>query len=89
MKVTFVDFTEESTSKSVESTFETLIIEIDVRLYQYSCVDSSKWQEMAKNYWHKHENYHSDQLKVQMKCFFLFPNLKEQQKSGRSPFTVS
>ena len=28
-------------------------------------------------------------LKVQMKCFFLFPNLKEQQKSGRSPFTVS
>ena len=26
---------------------------------------------------------------VQMKCFFLFPNLKEQQKSGRSPFTVS
>ena len=28
-------------------------------------------------------------LKVQMKCFFLFPNLKEQQKSGRSPSTVS
>ena len=28
-------------------------------------------------------------LKVQMKCFFLFPNLKEQQKSGRLPFTVS
>ena len=28
-------------------------------------------------------------FKVQMKCFFLFPNLKEQQKSGRSPFTVS
>ena len=28
-------------------------------------------------------------VKVQMKCFFLFPNLKEQQKSGRSPFTVS
>ena len=28
-------------------------------------------------------------LKVQMKWFFLFPNLKEQQKSGRSPFTVS
>ena len=28
-------------------------------------------------------------LKVQMKCFFLFPNLKEQLKSGRSPFTVS
>ena len=27
-------------------------------------------------------------LKVQMKCFFLFPNLKEQQKSGRLPFTV-
>ena len=62
MKVTFVDFTEESTSKSVESTFQTLITEIDVRLHQYSCVDSSKWQEMAKNYWHKHENYHSDQL---------------------------
>ena len=31
----------------------------------------------------------SFQVKVQMKCFFLFPNLKEQQKSGRSPFTVS
>ena len=62
VKVTFVDLTEESTSKSVESTFETLIIEIDVRLYQYSCVDSSKWQEMAKNYWHKHKNYHSGQL---------------------------
>ena len=29
-------------------------------------------------------------FKVRMKCcFFLFPNLKEQQKSGRSPFTVS
>ena len=28
-------------------------------------------------------------LKVQMKCFFLLLNLKEQQKSGRSPFTVS
>ena len=28
-------------------------------------------------------------FKVQMKCFSLFPNLKEQQKSGRSPFTVS
>ena len=28
-------------------------------------------------------------FKVQMKCFFLFPNLKEQQTSGRSPFTVS
>ena len=28
-------------------------------------------------------------IKVQMKCFFLFPNLKEQQKSGRLPFTVS
>ena len=28
-------------------------------------------------------------IKVQMKCFFLLPNLKEQQKSGRSPFTVS
>ena len=26
-------------------------------------------------------------IKVQMKCFFM--NLKEQQKSGRSPFTVS
>ena len=28
-------------------------------------------------------------LKVQMKCFFLFPNLKEELKSGRLPFTVS
>ena len=29
------------------------------------------------------------QLKVQMKCFFLFPNLKQQRKSERLPFTVS
>ena len=57
--VTFLDFTEESTSISVESTFETLIIEIDIRLYQYSCADFIKWQE-EKKYWHKHENYHSD-----------------------------
>ena len=28
-------------------------------------------------------------VEVQMKCFFLLPNLKEQQKSGRLPFTVS
>ena len=28
-------------------------------------------------------------IKVQMKCFFLLPNFKEQQKSGRTPFTVS
>ena len=28
-------------------------------------------------------------VKVQMKCFSLLLNLKEQQKSGRSPFTVS
>ena len=28
-------------------------------------------------------------FKVQMNCFLLFPNLKEQQKSGRSPITVS
>ena len=27
-------------------------------------------------------------FKVQMKWFFLLPNLKEEQKSGRSPFTV-
>ena len=28
-------------------------------------------------------------FKVQMKCSFFMLNLKEQQKSGRSPFTVS
>ena len=28
-------------------------------------------------------------FEVQMKCFFLLPNLKKQQKSGRLPFTVS
>ena len=33
--------------------------------------------------------YLLEMVKVQMKCFFLFPNLKEQQKSGRLPFTVS
>ena len=48
MKVTFVDFNKESTSVSVEYTFETLIIEIDIRLYQYSCVDFIKWQEKSK-----------------------------------------
>ena len=48
MKVTFVDFTEESTSVSVKSTFDTSIIEIDTRLYQYSCVDLIKWQEKGK-----------------------------------------
>ena len=42
LKVTSVDFTKESTSISVESTFKTLIIEIDIRLYQYSCVDFLK-----------------------------------------------
>ena len=31
----------------------------------------------------------NNKFEVQMKCFFLFPNLKEQQKSGRLPFTVS
>ena len=28
-------------------------------------------------------------LKVQMKCFFIIAKFEEQQKSGRSPFTVS
>ena len=28
-------------------------------------------------------------FKVQIKCFFLLPNFKEQQKLGRSPFTIS
>ena len=37
----------------------------------------------------KEKNTRKKDLKVQMKCFFLFPNLKEQQKSGRLPFTVS
>ena len=35
------------------------------------------------------ERYQDIRFKVQMKWFFLFPNLKEQQKSGRLPFTVS
>ena len=38
MKVTFVDFTEESSSISVKSTFDTSIIEIDL----------IKWQEKGK-----------------------------------------
>ena len=42
MKVTFVNFTEESTSISVESTFETLIIEIDINLYTNSWLDFIK-----------------------------------------------
>ena len=37
VKVTFVNFIE-------ESTVQTLIIEIDVRLHQYSCVDFIKLQ---------------------------------------------
>ena len=48
MKVTFVDFTEESTSISVKSTLDTSIIEIDTRLYQYLCEDLIKWQEKGK-----------------------------------------
>ena len=48
VKVTFVHFTKESISGSVKSTFDTLIIEIDTRLYQYSCVDLNKWQEKGK-----------------------------------------
>ena len=36
------------------------------------------------------KKYYTDTLvKVQMKCFFLFPNLKGQQISLRSLFTVS
>ena len=48
MTVTFVDFTEESTSISVKSAFDTSITEIDTRLYQYSYVDLIKWQEKGK-----------------------------------------
>ena len=48
VKVASEDFTKESTSMSVESTFEALIIAIDIRLYQYSCVDFIKWQEKGK-----------------------------------------
>ena len=47
-EITFVDFTEGSISMSIESTFETLIIEIDIKLYQYSCVDFIKWQKKGK-----------------------------------------
>ena len=46
---------------------------------QFSLYALSKLK-FPKHYWY---------FKVQMKCFFLFPNLKEQQNSGRSPFTVS
>ena len=38
----------ESISVRVESAFETLIIEIDIRLYKYSCVDFIKWQQKGK-----------------------------------------
>ena len=48
MKVTFVDFTKESTSLSVKSTFDIWVIEIDMRLYQYSSADLIKWQEKGK-----------------------------------------
>ena len=36
-----------------------------------------------------YQSENSHHVKVQMKCFFLLPNLKEQQKSGRSPFAIS
>ena len=48
VRVTFVDFTEESTSASVESTYKTLIIETGRRLYQYSYADFIKWQGKGK-----------------------------------------
>ena len=48
VKVTFVDFTEESTSISVKFTCDTSVIEIDMRLYQYSSVHLIKRQEKGK-----------------------------------------
>ena len=48
VKLTFVDFNEESTSISVKSTFDTSSIETDTRFYQYSCEDLIKWQEKSK-----------------------------------------
>ena len=39
---------EYSLVESVESTFETSVIEIDKRLYQYSGADLIKWQEKGK-----------------------------------------
>ena len=36
---------------------------------------------------HKYNNMLT--FKVQMKCIFLLPNLKERQKSGRTLFTIS
>ena len=59
VKVTLADFTEESIS--AKSTFDNTIIEIDTRLYQYSCADLIKWQGRKVKYWHRHENYHPDQ----------------------------
>ena len=47
-ETTFVNFIEGSISISVESAFETLIIEIDIKLYQYSCVDYIKWQKKGR-----------------------------------------
>ena len=35
------------------------------------------------------DNGKFNNVKVQIKCFLLSLNLKEQQKSGRSAFTVS
>ena len=55
------------------------------------CVEHVK--KIEENYWEsgRIQDNKVEQIinKVQMKCFFLFPNLKEQQKSGRLPFTVS
>ena len=48
------------------------------------------WMNLySKNYENSNPRKPIQGIKVQTKCFFLFPNLKEQQKSGRSPFTVS
>ena len=56
-----------------------------------SDMECFKWAVIAAMKWKEIDNHPKriTKLKVQMKCFFLFPNLKEQQKSGRSPFTVS
>ena len=48
MKVIFVDFTKESISILIKSTFENLIIEIDIRIHKYSCADLIKWKEKGK-----------------------------------------
>ena len=74
----FIACSSKCTTKQLSSLLTKILTVIKIGLEQYCSIKTS----------HTGVN-NVCILKVQMKCFFLFPNLKEQQKSGRLPFTVS